>query len=389
MSNVKNSEIKILHLTHTDLRYDNRILKELDSILQLPNLDIKAFGILLNEKAAYSNQTFSFSLVNLSLITNRLFFLPKAIRYFFNLIELTSRFFFQGVRFRPSLIHCHDTMVLPVGVLLKIFCNCKLIYDAHELESDKNGQNLILSKSTLLIERVCWSKIDFLITVSGSILNWYSEHFRRVDGAVILNAPLLLKDVFSGSGESNYFRDKYAITFNEKIFVYVGQLGKGRSIEILIDIFQKAKVYSHIVFIGYGELEDFIRLNSLKFSNIHLHPPVPHEELVGLVSNADIGFCLIENISLSDYYCLPNKLFEYAFSGLKIIGSNFPEITSIINQYELGMCVSNNETDITQAVLHYQSLNINEKPKDISVLSWQFQAQKLRDVYKKLLFYKP
>ena len=38
---------------------------------------------------------------------------------------------------KPHVIHCHDTLVLPIGFFYKILNKTKLIYDAHELESEK------------------------------------------------------------------------------------------------------------------------------------------------------------------------------------------------------------------------------------------------------------
>ena len=73
-----------------------------------------------------------------------------------------------------------------------------------------------------------------------------------------------------------------------------------------------------------------------KNSNIHLHKKVPHNQVVNLIKSADVGICIIENVSLSDYYCLPNKLFEYSFAGLRVIGSDFPEISNYILSNKLG-----------------------------------------------------
>lgn len=385
MTFIPNKKIKVLHLTHTDLRYDSRILKELDAISKFSDFDICAFGVFLDEKAAYTNQKFPFEIENIVLLTSKLNFLPKAIRYIFNLFEITFRFFFKAVRFQPNLIHCHDTMVLPIGYLLKSFFKCTLIYDAHELESNKNGQNAILSKSTLFIEKFCWPKVDFLITVSDSILDWYSVNLGKKNGSVILNSPILKGASTINFDKNNYLRDKFKIELDKKIFLYVGFLGKGRSIELLLNVFQKSEVISHIVFVGYGELEEIIRLSAEQYQNIHLHSAVPHEELVSIITSADIGFCLIENISLSDYFSLPNKLFEYAFSGLLVVGSNFPEISKVIAKFKLGICIENDEKDIAKSVLFYQSNNSIKQFKQISELSWDFQAEKLREIYKMYL----
>ena len=68
----------------------------------------------------------------------------------------------------------------------------------------------------------------------------------------------------------------------------------------------------HIVYLGYGS-EKTNYLSYQKYNNIHIHDAAEHQQVVSLAQSADVGLCLIENISLSDYYCLPNKLFEYIF----------------------------------------------------------------------------
>ena len=68
---------------------------------------------------------------------------------------------------------------------------------------------------------------------------------------------------------------------------------------------------------GWGILETMIKKYSQDNKNIHVHAPVDHSEVVPLVSECDFGICNVENISLSDYLCLPNKLFEYCFAGLQ------------------------------------------------------------------------
>ena len=48
--------MKIIHLTHTEINFDNRILKEIDSISKLPNSEILGIGIKLNEHNAEINK---------------------------------------------------------------------------------------------------------------------------------------------------------------------------------------------------------------------------------------------------------------------------------------------------------------------------------------------
>src|SRR5690606_3088570 len=109
-------------------------------------------------------------------------------------------------------------------------------------------------------------------------------------------------------------------------------------IDMCLQSFADDSIDAHVVFMGYGPLSSVIGEFAAKHTNIHLHKSVPHEQVVTMVRNADVGLCFVENVSLSDYYSLPNKLFEYAFSGLPVLASDLPEISKIVSQYSLGFC---------------------------------------------------
>jgi hypothetical protein len=70
-----------------------------------------------------------------------------------------------------------------------------------------------------------------------------------------------------------------------------------------------------VVFLGYGELSQDLKRLAAEHPNIHVHDAVPHSQVVPIAQSADFGLCLVQDVSLSDYYCLPNKLFEYYFAG--------------------------------------------------------------------------
>ncbi len=373
-------KIKILHLTHTDLRYDNRILKELESLAETKKYVITAIGVKLEEDAAYADRRIDANISNIKLITDVLSFFPRPISYSFRLIEMSIKFLLLSIKLKPNVVHCHDTMVLPVGVLIKLIFKSKLIYDAHELESDKNGQSISLSKATLLIEKKCWGKIDHLISVSDSIINWYDSHLGRKKSTLILNSPIFEKSIKS-STTNRYFHELYKINEDRLVFVYLGYLGKGRSIEYILNIFSNANISSHVVFIGYGELSSLVLEYQQRTTNIHLHKSIPHDTIVDVVKSADIGFCLIENISLSDYYCLPNKLFEYIFAEVPVIASDFPDITSIVNKYQLGKTCKLDEPSIYKAVQEIESNPPGRLTTNFEDLSWDAQSKKLQLLY--------
>ncbi|MEN5306471.1 glycosyltransferase [Chryseobacterium cucumeris] len=376
---------KILHLSPTDIRYDSRILKELKAVQKIENTTLVAFGIDDSEGHKYETEQMPFIKV-FNIATKNLKFLPRPVRYFLNLIEAFIRMVFPGIKYKPDVIHCHDTLYLPIAKMIKLFCGSKLIYDAHELESDKAGQSKILSKYTLFIEKMLWKDIDILISVSPSIIDWYDKHLGKKKSVLILNSPLLDTSPKEKS-KNNYLREKFNIPEGKKIFLYLGIISEvGRGVNLYLDVFQRKEVDSHIVFIGYGEYVDEIKKIALNNENIHYHPAVPHHQVVEVSTSADVGLCLVEAVSLSDYYCLPNKLFEYAFSELYILASDFPDIRKIVDEYDLGKCSSLNAENLFEIVKDVQHSDLdNRVKKDLYPLSWNFQESELLKLYHNIL----
>jgi glycosyltransferase involved in cell wall biosynthesis len=95
---------------------------------------------------------------------------------------------------------------------------------------------------------------------------------------------------------------------------------------------------------------------------------------------------------LSHYYSLPNKLFENIQSETPIIGSNFPEISRIINNYDIGLCCDPNNTDDIAYTLEklrkdkvlYAGFKHNTV-KAKSQLNWEKEKEVLKAAYAKIL----
>jgi glycosyltransferase involved in cell wall biosynthesis len=376
-------KLKILHISHTDIRVDSRILKELEAISSIESSEVIGFGIDDGLKKKFVGG-FSFNIISFRLRSKNFKFLPKSVRHLFNYLEALFLMLIPGIRLKPKIVHCHDTLFLPIGVLIKIFCGSKLIYDAHELESLKNGLTKFLSKATLFIEKISWKFVDVLVTVSPSIVDWYSEHLGSKRSILVLNSPKFKVEALNASSD-NYLRDKFHIPINEKIFIYLGIICKGRGVDLYLDVFQSNDVRSHIVFIGFGDDVSKIEAASKICNKIHYHPSVPHQEVVRISKTADVGLAMIEAVSLSDYYCLPNKLFEYAFSGLYVLASDFPDMKKVVTEYELGMCCSLELEELKRAVIEIGTKELQKTKANLYPLSWQYQEEVLLSEYNHLL----
>ena len=376
--------MRILHLSHTDIRFDARVLKELSALSAGLNLKLRAIGVDDDEGAAAAQLPADVSVDVVRLLTRRWRRLPRAFRHALALIELVVRMLPKVVAYRPRIVHCHDTLVLPIGALARMMLGCSVVYDAHELESQKNGQSAALSRATLLIERMCWPTVDTLVSVSPSILEWYGRELGKRRSVLVMNSPAVQSTAVCTAVARHYFHERFGIPRSRKVFVYLGILCAGRGIPLLLEAFGRANFPADLVFVGYGDTIGVADAAS-RLPNVHLHPPVPHDQVVTLIRGADYGVCLIEDASLSDRYCLPNKLFEYAFSGLPVLASDLPEIRRVVNSHRLGLCC---EADVNDVVFAIERLVAERWTVDVSSLvglDWNSQATRLIEAYQDIV----
>mgnify|MGYP000844840575 FL=1 len=378
--------MNILHLTHTDINSDSRILKEMRSVSKDNSYKLFGIGVIMNEGAIDSTTgSEKLNIRSIILQSRKLTLLPAVLMHSLSVIELTIKMVFKAINLKPKVVHCHDTLVLPLGVIVKLFTGAKLIYDAHELESDRNGLSKTLGRITLFVEKLLWRSLDALIVVSPSIERWYKDNIGKKYSKIILNAPRVSESDFNY--DKSYLRENFSIHPDSKIFIYIGILGKGRGIELIIEAFKNNDINSSLVFLGYGELADDLRGLASRYSNIYLHDAVSHAEVTAIAKSADVGLCLIQNVSLSDYYCLPNKLFEYTFSEISVLASNFPDISQLVQKYNLGKCIELNSESIYRAIKEFESLKLLPKIdlENLYDLTWEAQEEKILKLYEEIL----
>ena len=377
---------KVLHLSQTNIKYDSRILKEMLA-LDSSELDLQLFGIgaELENTTHKESDLNGLNILTINLLSRKLNSSFKFVRRFLSVFELTAKMFYQALKFKPAIIHCHDTAVLPLGVILKLFIKTKVIYDAHELESNRNELGQFTGYLVLLVEKLLWRYVEAIIVVSPSIKKWYLDNIGDKTAEVILNAPLLLNT--NVPFDNNYLKKHFNIKNNAKVFIYIGGLQVGRGLDVLLEVFKKDDIESHIVFLGYGPLKGEILKTCNEFDNIHLHDAVSHDQVVKIAKSADVGLCFIQNVSLSDYYCLPNKLFEYGFSEIPVLASNFPDIADTVKKFNLGKCSDLEFDSIYGSIKEFELMK--ELPKieseKLFELSWDAQKVKLKELYKQVL----
>jgi glycosyltransferase involved in cell wall biosynthesis len=307
----------------------------------------------------------------------------KVLVFIFWYISVLKYLLFKPIK----CINVHSLSSLPLGALIKMVKGCKLVYDTHELETETKSQSGLRKKIAKLTERKLIAFSDHVFVVSESIASWYQEQYDIKRPTVVLNVPFLTKQQ-----KFNYFRKQFPIKSSQKIMIYQGDLSYGRGVEILLNVFLKRNNNNCVmVFMGNGNLREKIINASHKSNLIFFHEYVKPQDVYKYTSSADIGVALIENTCLSYYYCMPNKLFEYAMSGLPVIVSNVFEMTKLVNSANNGVVSERNDEDCFEAAvesileMNLSKLGVNSR-KVAEQNSWNEQEKKIYKIYKEQLF---
>jgi glycosyltransferase involved in cell wall biosynthesis len=272
-------------------------------------------------------------------------------------------------------------MVLPIGALIKWIRGTALIYDPHELETERINLRGTSQKVSRFIERKLIYAADQTIVVSKSIQRWYKETYNLKNVFLLRNIPVYTKP----DDQKSTLKEQLQISVDEILFIYQGLLMNGRSIGLYLEVFKRLDPVYHIVFMGYGPLEAEVQAAAGEHSNIHYQPAVSPEKIISYSSGCDIGLHVPENICLSYYYSLPNKFFEYIVADLPLIVSNFPDMSEIVGKYDIGWTVDVSEDALLDCIKSLDRNSIARKKKNLSAckasFTWQSEEKVLLEVY--------
>jgi glycosyltransferase involved in cell wall biosynthesis len=307
----------------------------------------------------------------------------RILRYTNWLSRIYAEFSGQQIR----MVNCHSIYDLPAGVLLKWKTRCILVYDTHELETERNELKGLLKIVFKITEKLLVPFCDQIFTVSDSIRDWYKSRFPRKRVQTILNIPPDNAHPTEPSIVS--LRSRFAIPDNDLIFLYLGLLKNGRGLDLMLRVFSSGPASRHLVMIGYGPLAEPIRSRIQACPNIHLMGAVPSDMVQAYAAAADVGLVLIERTCLSYYYCLPNKLFENYRAGIPCIVSNFPELSRFVKKYKCGWKTEVSEDAFSRLVKGLSREKIETMRGSMSSIAdpprWEHEEKKLLAAYAGLL----
>jgi glycosyltransferase involved in cell wall biosynthesis len=372
---------KVTSIVLNNFKNDSRVLKE---SISLQNAGYKVQVVALHEDPLEEYEQVQNISVHRVKLKSRRWSKQKAVQLL-KYIELVYQVVkqYQG----SDILHCNDLNALPIGVFIKKFFNrdAKVVYDAHEYETELNNLKGTQKKLATWLERRLIKYVDSVITVSDAIANEYVKLYDIEKPVLVLNTP-----PYKEIKKKNIFRETLGIKENQIIFLYQGGLSKGRGIEILLETFKTIdNENAVIVFMGYGPLESLIQATSKEYKNIYFHEAVAPDILLDYTSSADFGFLFYENTCLNHYYCSPNKMFEYLMAEIPVIVSNLYEMKRLVELNKIGTVAKENTLNgLKKAIEEAVILDKNKLKENIQKLkmiyNWEEQEKVLLEVYENL-----
>ncbi|MSR88621.1 MAG: glycosyltransferase [Candidatus Margulisbacteria bacterium] len=303
--------------------------------------------------------------------------IQKTLKYWIGVLKI--------IKNEPiQVVQIHNLSLLPLGVVIKIWKKSKLVYDAHELETERVGWGHGVKRAAKIVERFFIKFSDHTIVVSPEIAKHYEASYPNIKPTVILNAPKLAQ-----CKKRNLFRERFNIRDDQTIFIYQGSISDNRGLELILDTFLQLKDKNNVlIFMGYGPFVAQVEEASKKCNTIFFMPAVHPKQVLEYTASADYGITLMvfPDACLSYYYCLPNKLFEYCLAGLPIITSNAIEMRRFVENNQLGVVVKEKsikdlETAINEIkkipydTMHTRCLSIAKE------VCWEIQEPILLNIY--------
>jgi len=284
-----------------------------------------------------------------------------------------------------SVVHCHDLIPLPIAAAIARKTGAKLVYDAHELESEMTGLTPLRKKLALRLERRYMPRVDATITVSPSIVGWYQNTYPDVPVTLVRNVP----EPMEAGSQPVPLRARLGVGDGSLLFLHVGGLQQGRSVPTMLEAFSNPEVHHHLAFLGDGPLRPQVTEVAQRQANVHWIPPVLPSEVVRHLAGADVGLSLIEDVSLSYRYCLPNKLFESLLAGIPVLCSSLPDQAEMIRSVQGGWIIEPRAGSLVERLRTLDRETVTRLAADLPArtrhLTWANESRSLIDLYRDLL----
>lgn len=208
----------------------------------------------------------------------------------------------------------------------------RYVFDSNEL-SLESYTGALKKKIWTAVQKFVLKQADVVMHAEQHRLDYFNQTYpNRAKSFLLENLP--------------YYREGIATQGNKcNRFVYLGILTPNRYIEEMIRAFGTIGDRDiSLDIIGFGSKEYEKSLHEIceqfSYKNVRILPPVAHDQIYETLRSYDAGIAFYRNINLNNYYCAPNKVYDYIQMGMPVLTNDFPGLIDIVHKNGVGVCVS-------------------------------------------------
>jgi len=357
----------ILMVVYNAIQYDARVIRAAEAIHDMGE---KVVVISCNSDVSFKNKHF------------------KSISFNSNLrgIILLLSFWYFVVKYciknkkYIKLLYVHDYYLVYIGNFLKKILNIKWIYDAHELlvERKKTKKNWRESFFAFL-EKTNISSADLVISANEERERIIKSVYKLQNTIYVLNITPI--------------KDYNNVTIKEDIMVYQGYLSKDRNLEDFILLLSYLPEKIKLKIIGGGPDYEYFKSLVVKHNltkRVFFTGKIPYSQLLNENKNCKIGIVTYSLVGLNNYYCSPNKIYEYAQLKIPMIFSPQPFLVKLAQKYKIGKVISDDmridkKVQLVNCLFENLTFYQNNMEKFISDFSFENEMKKLKSSVSVLL----
>ena len=290
----------------------------------------------------------------------------------------------QLISSSADIYFAEDLYTLPFVTTIAKLKGAKVYYNSRELYAFLGGlrNRPFLQSLVKQVEKLFIKKVDLVLTTGEMDSVFLEKLYGLRNTLVIRNIPLYQ----TPTGKKD-FRKIYNLTGDKIILLYQGVLLEGRGVPQIMRTMTRLP-QTVLVILGDGEQKSNFQEHAAKLGisdRVIFAGTINQKELINYTAAADVGLALIENISVSYYHALPNKLFEYIMAGTPVLCSDLPQMKKIVEAFNVGESISiENEDNIfntlrkwidREDLLGSYKKNCGEAAKQ---LNWQEEYKRAR-----------
>lgn len=293
-----------------------------------------------------------------------------------------------------DIVHAHDYPVLAAAAEFARRRGIPLVYDAHEIYYAQYQLSSRVRRRIRQREQALLPCAAAVITVNPYIARLMAERYGIPEPWVILNAaPLrrIEKAGEAGGEKAGALRRHFGLGAATRIVLYQGWISEGRGIERLVEAAALLAEGIVLVIVGYGDFAAVLHQRVAELGlegRVLFYGPATPDELHTLTCDADLGVIPYHGLDENNYFCSPNKLFEFTVAGLPFVCNDLPFLRDITTRHGCGIA-----TDLTTPEAIARAINgVFAAPETLPTLragalaareelNWEMEGRKLMEIY--------